>query len=150
MTGVSTARRTTPTRKAGAARTSSPYIPRAMRRHAMERPIQSGNSADLGAGVTQIQRRESGPPLIELMIVMAIISIMMAIAIPMYQKTLLRTKESLLRNNLFTMRTVIDEYTFDKKKAPQTLQDLVTEGYLRAVPIDPITGNDQWALVMED
>ena len=116
----------------------------------MERPIQSGNSADLGAGVTQIPRRESGYTLIELMIVMAIISIMMAIAIPLYQKTLTRTKESLLRNNLFTMRTVIDEYTFDKKKAPQTLQDLVTEGYLRAVPIDPITGNDQWALVMED
>jgi general secretion pathway protein G len=82
---------------------------------------------------------------------MAIISIMMAIAIPVYQKSLTRTKESLLRNNLFTMRTVIDEYTFDKKKAPQTLQDLVSEGYLRAVPVDPITGSDQtWVTVMED
>jgi general secretion pathway protein G len=99
----------------------------------------------------QVRRRESGYTLIELMIVMAIISIMMAIAIPIYQKSLLRTKESLLRNNLFTLRTVIDEYTFDKKKAPQSLQDLVNEGYLRAVPIDPITGSDQtWQLVMED
>ena len=46
----------------------------------------------------------------------------------------------MLKNNLFTLRTVIDEYTFDKQKAPQSLQDLVTEGYLRQVPADPITG----------
>jgi Bacterial type II secretion system protein G. len=73
-----------------------------------------------------------------------------SIAIPIYQKALLRTKESLLKNNLFTMRTVIDEYTFDKQKAPQTLQDLVREGYLRAVPLDPITGRDDWKIIMED
>ena len=116
----------------------------------MGRLIQSGKGVG-AVNVKQIPRRESGYTLIELMIVMAIISIMMAIAIPMYQKTLLRTKESLLRNNLFTMRTVIDEYTFDKKKAPKTLQDLVSEGYLRAVPVDPITGSDQtWVTVMED
>jgi general secretion pathway protein G len=103
----------------------------------MEHPTQNGS--------------RSGYTLIELMIVMAIISIMMAIAVPLYQKSLIRTKESLLKNNLFTMRTVIDEYTFDKKKAPQSLQDLVSEGYLRAVPMDPITGNDSsWTIVMED
>jgi general secretion pathway protein G len=69
----------------------------------------------------------------------------------MYQKSLLRTKETLLKNNLITMRTVIDEYTFDKKKAPQTLQDLVNDGYLRAVPLDPITRSDQtWRIIMED
>jgi len=84
-----------------------------------------------------------------MIIVMAIISILVSIAIPIYQKSLLRTKESLLKNNLFTMRTVIDEYTFDKQKAPQTLQDLVSEGYLRAGPLDPITGKDTWKLVME-
>ena len=105
----------------------------------MERRIQSGNSA-----------KRSGYTLIELMIVMAIISVLVSIAVPLYQKALTRTKESLLKNNLFTMRTVIDEYTFDKKKAPQTLQDLVSEGYLRAIPLDPITGNDQWRTVMED
>jgi general secretion pathway protein G len=89
--------------------------------------------------------------LIELMIVMAIISIMVAIAVPLYQKALIRTKESLLHNNLFTLRTTIDEYTYDKKKAPQQLQDLVSEGYLRAVPMDPITGSDQtWRIIMED
>jgi len=96
-------------------------------------------------------RRRAGYTIIELIIVMAIISILVSIAVPIYQKSLLRTKESLLKNNLFTLRTVIDEYTFDKKKAPQTLEDLVSEGYLRAVPIDPITGNNQaWRLIMED
>jgi general secretion pathway protein G len=95
--------------------------------------------------------RMHGYTLIELVVVMAIISLLLAVAVPMYQKSLRRTKESVLKNNLFTLRTVIDEYTFDKKKAPQTLQDLVDQGYLRAVPIDPITGSDQsWRLVMED
>jgi general secretion pathway protein G len=103
----------------------------------MERPILNG--------------KREGYTLIELIIVMAIISILLSIAVPLYQKSLLRTKESLLKNNLFTLRTVIDEYTFDKQKAPQTLQDLVSQGYLRAVPIDPITGSDQsWRVVMED
>src|SRR5439155_25545250 len=100
----------------------------------MEHRMQSGKFVALRRGYT----------LIELIIVMAIISILVSIAVPMYQKSLLRTKESMLHSHLFTLRTVIDEYTFDKKKAPQTLQDLVSEGYLRAVPIDPITGNDNW------
>ena len=92
-----------------------------------------------------------GYTLIELIIVMAIISVLVSIAVPLYQKSLLRTKETLLKNNLFTLRTVIDEYTFDKQKAPQTLQDLVDQGYLRAIPFDPITGNNQsWRVIMED
>ncbi len=104
----------------------------------MERSIQTGN-------------RRSGFTLIELMIVMAIVAIIVSIAVPMYQKSIVRSKESVLRNNLFTLRTVIDEYTYDKQKAPQTLQDLVTEGYLRAVPTDPITGSETtWRTIMED
>lgn len=95
-------------------------------------------------------RRTLGFTLIELMIVMAIISIILSIAVPMYQKAILRSKESVLRNNLFTLRTVVDEYTYDKQKAPQSLQDLVTDGYLRAVPIDPMTGNSEWRTEMED
>lgn len=106
----------------------------------MELPIQSGSKGP---------RR--GYTLIELIIVMAIISILVAIAVPMYQKSLLRTKETMLHSHLSTLRMVIDEYTFDKKKAPQSLDDLVTEGYLRAVPIDPITGSDQtWRKIIED
>ena len=93
--------------------------------------------------------KKSGYTLIELMIVMAIISVLVSIAVPLYQKALLRTKESLLKNNLFTLRTVIDEYTFDKKKAPQSLQDLVSEGYLREIPMDPMTGTNNWRTIME-
>jgi general secretion pathway protein G len=116
----------------------------------MELRIQSGSKNRIATlpGIKPGGIR--GFTLIELIIVMAIISILMAIAVPMYQKSLRRTKETLLHSNLQTLRMVIDEYTFDKKKAPQTLQDLVAEGYLRAVPIDPITGNDNWREINED
>lgn len=97
-----------------------------------------------------ISRRSAGYTLIELIIVMAIISILVAVAVPIYQKSIIRAKESVLKSNITTLRTVIDEYTFDKKKAPQQLEDLVTAGYLRAVPMDPMTGNDQWITIMED
>lgn len=109
----------------------------------MERRIRSGNP--------RRGRKRLGFTLVEVLIVMTIISILVSVAVPMYQKAVLRAKESLLRSNLFTMRTVIDEYTYDKQKAPQTLQDLVSEGYLRQVPVDPITGSsDTWEVVMED
>jgi general secretion pathway protein G len=94
---------------------------------------------------------ERGFTLIELMVVMAIISVLLAIAVPIYQKSLIRAKESVLRNNLFTLRTMIDEYTVDKQQAPQSLHDLVSDGYLRQVPQDPITNSDQtWRITMED
>ena len=91
-----------------------------------------------------------GFTLVELMIVMAIISIMVAVAVPMYQKSVVRARETVLRQNLFTLRTVIDEYTYDKAKAPQSLEDLVREGYLRQIPMDPLTGQNDWQTVMED
>jgi len=85
------------------------------------------------------------------MIVMAVVTILISVAVPFYQKSIIRSKESVLKNNLFTLRTVIDEFTLDKGKAPQSLQDLVSEGYLRNVPIDPITNSDQsWKTIMED
>ncbi len=96
-------------------------------------------------------RNSRGFTLIEIMIVMAIVVILIAVAIPYYQKSVIRAKESVLRNNLFTMRTVIDEYSYDKQKAPQSLQDLVTDGYLRDIPRDPITGNNtSWKVIQED
>ena len=113
----------------------------------MERRIQNGDPRLPPAGASG----RWGFTLIELMIVMAIIAVLMSIAIPIYSKSITRSKESVLKNNLYTLRTVIDEYTYDKQKAPQSLQDLVTEGYLRQVPIDPMTGSaDSWKIIMED
>ena len=113
----------------------------------MELRIPSGNSPRRARG----RLASLGFSLIELLIVMSIIVILVGIAVPLYQKSILRTKESVLANNLFTLRAVIDEYTYDKQKAPQTLQDLVAEGYLREVPMDPITGsNTSWKIIMED
>lgn len=89
--------------------------------------------------------------LIEIVIVLTIISILVSMAVPVYQKTVVRSRESVLRNNLFSMRQVIDEYTYDKQKAPRSLEELVSSGYLRQVPVDPITGNNRsWRIVMED
>ena len=102
----------------------------------MERRIQSGK----GRGFT----------VIELLIVMSIIGILVSLAVPIYQKSVVRAKESVLKQNLFTLRTVIDNYTYDKSRAPQALQDLVTEGYLRQIPVDPMSGQADWAVVMED
>ena len=88
---------------------------------------------------------------VELMVVITIVVILITMAIPIYNKTIIRSKESVLKTNLFTLRTVIDNYTYDKMKAPQALQDLVGEGYLRTLPIDPMTGSSQtWQTVMED
>jgi general secretion pathway protein G len=85
-----------------------------------------------------------------MMVVVTIIVILISMAIPIYNRAIIRSKESVLHNNLFTLRTVIDNYSYDKAKAPQSLQDLVSEGYLRAVPIDPMTNSTDWKIVMED
>ena len=111
--------------------------------------MQSGDRR--AAALPRRRALHLGFTLIELLIVMSIIVILVSIAIPLYQKSILRTKESVLRNNLMTLRTTIDEYTYDKQKAPQALQDLVQEGYLRQVPVDPMTGSSTtWKIVMED
>ncbi len=94
---------------------------------------------------------QRGFTLIELMVVMFIISVLLAIAVPVYQKSILRSKETVLHHNLFTIRQMIDEYTIDKQKAPESLQELVSEGYLRQIPQDPMTNSDQtWRTVMEE
>jgi len=103
--------------------------------------MRSGNRRGLRSGFT----------LIELMIVMAIIVILVSVAIPHYQKSIVAAKESVLHSNLSAMRSAIDEYSYDRQKAPQSLQDLVSDGYLRDVPKDPITGSkDTWKIIMED
>jgi general secretion pathway protein G len=85
------------------------------------------------------RQRQSGFTLIELMIVMAIISILAVVAIPSYLGAVRQAREAVLKEDLQTMRNAIDSYTADKQKAPQSLDDLVQEGYLREIPEDPMT-----------
>ena len=93
---------------------------------------------------------QRGFTLIELMVVMFIISVLLLIAVPVYEKSIIRSKESVLHGNLSAIRNMIDEYTIDKQKAPDSLEDLVSEGYLRQIPQDPMTNSNQtWKTVME-
>jgi general secretion pathway protein G len=105
----------------------------------------------MGQHIRSGKRRARGFTFVEMMVVMTIITILMTIAIPIYNRSIIRAKESVLHNNLQTLRTTIDHYSYDKQKAPQSLQDLVTEGYLQKIPIDPMVGNNQsWRTIMED
>ena len=95
--------------------------------------------------------RQRGFTLIELMVVISIIVILMSVAIPRYQASILRARETVLRDDLYTLRSVIDQYTLDKQKAPQSLQDLVDSGYLKQLPMDPFTNTrDSWVPVTDD
>lgn len=95
-------------------------------------------------------RLRAGFTLLEMMVVMTIIVTIVSIAVPFYASALVRARESVLRSNLLTLRSVIDQYTFDKEEPPQSLEDLVQEGYLREVPIDPITNSrETWELIIE-
>jgi general secretion pathway protein G len=94
--------------------------------------------------------RKSGFTLLEMMIVMIIIGILLSIALPIYNQALVKARESVLRNDLFEMRKLISQYTLDKQKAPQSLEDLVSAGYIKAIPKDPITNEANWEPHQED
>jgi general secretion pathway protein G len=92
-----------------------------------------------------------GFTLIELMIVISLILILVSVALPAYNQSILRARESVLKQNLFSLRSVLSQYTLDKQKAPQALEDLVSAGYFKQLPTDPMTGrNDSWVVDEEE
>jgi general secretion pathway protein G len=98
----------------------------------------------------QGRKNHRGFTLIEMMIVISLILILISIAVPAYNRAILRAKEATLRQDLFTLRDTIQQYTLDKQKAPQTLDDVKQAGYIREIPLDPFTGEANWTLDMED
>ncbi len=95
--------------------------------------------------------QSAGFTLIELMIVMAIIGILATLAIPSYVTAIKHAREAVLKEDLHIIRTAIDSYTMDKNQAPQSLDDLVQAGYLRAIPVDPMThSSDTWVTDTSD
>ena len=123
----------------------------------MERSIVTGRKiSDFGSRIADLKpvpdnpqsairnSQSKGFTLLELMIVISIIIILAAVALPQYQKTVMHARETVLKDDLFRMRALIDQYAADKGKLPQSLDDLVTAGYIREVPKDPITDNKDW------
>ena len=93
----------------------------------------------------------SGFTLIELMMVISIILILVSIATPIYKTSILHAREAVLYDDLFNLRNTIQQYTLDKQRAPQSLQDLVTANYIKQIPKDPITGSTEtWTVEEED
>ncbi len=88
--------------------------------------------------------RQRGFTLLEMVIVISIILILLSFAIPNYMQSVARAREAVLKDDLFTLRSTIDQYTMDKQQAPQSLDDLVSAGYLRQIPKDPTTNEANW------
>jgi general secretion pathway protein G len=98
-----------------------------------------------------IRKRERGFTLVELMVVMLIVAILAAVAIPSFMQSVRAAKEAALKEDLHVMRDAIDSYTMDKNAAPQSLDDLVQSGYLKKIPTDPMThAADTWQTSSDD
>jgi len=94
--------------------------------------------------------RDAGFTLLELMIVITIILVLLAMGMGRYEQSVLRSKEAALKQDLFVMRNAIEQFTLDKQAAPQSLDDLVSAGYLREVPVDPMTRQKDWRVDYEN
>ncbi len=96
-------------------------------------------------------KHNAGFTLVELMIVMAIIGVLAVVAIPSYIGAIRQAREAVLKEDLHVLRNAIDSYTADKQKAPQSLDDLITDGYLKSIPVDPMTrSKDTWTTETSD
>jgi general secretion pathway protein G len=99
----------------------------------------------------RVRTQDAGFTLMELMIVMAIVAILATLAVPSFKGSLRRAREAVLKEDLQVMRAAIDSYTMDKQKGPQTLDDLIQDGYLRSIPEDPMTrSKDTWVTETSD
>jgi general secretion pathway protein G len=97
------------------------------------------------------QKQTAGFTLVELMIVMAIIGVLAVVAIPSYIGAIRQAREAVLKEDLHVLRNAIDSYTADKQKGPQSLDELITDGYLKSIPIDPMTrSNTTWVTDTSD
>lgn len=97
------------------------------------------------------RNRQTGFTLMEMLVVIAIMLILAGISVPAYTGTIVRAREAVLRQDLFTLRSAINQYTDDKEQAPQSLADLVAAGYIKQIPVDPITHSDgSWQVAQED
>jgi general secretion pathway protein G len=100
---------------------------------------------------SRLHWRQRGFTLLEMVVVISIMLVLVSIAVPAYNRSIIRAREAVLRQDLFTLRSVINQYTDDKQKAPQSLDDLVTASYLKQIPVDPFTNsNGTWQVVQED
>jgi general secretion pathway protein G len=99
---------------------------------------------------TKQNRRSRGFTLIEMMIVVSLVLILISVAVPLYNQAILRAKESVLRQDLFNLRSVISQYTLDKQKAPQSLDDLVQANYIKFIPKDPMSNKPDWVVEQEE
>ena len=89
-------------------------------------------------------KREKGFSLLELVIAMFVLVILISVAVPTYQRTVKQARETVLRENLWQMRRMIDQYSADKGRLPKSLEDLKESNYLREIPTDPITEESEW------